>query len=157
MRQNLSKKLSQGFTLIETLLVMGILALLLSIAIVAINPARQFALANNTKRSSDVGAILNAIQQYMVDNLGNMPVGMPTGGAGNRIIASGAGNADLCSSLVPKYLAALPADPSATNSAPIVNCSSYNTGYVASVSATDNRISVSAPNAQLGISIAVTR
>ena len=72
MRQNLSKRLSQGFTLIETLLVMGILALLLSIAIVAINPARQFALANNTKRSSDVGAILNAIQQYMVDNLAEL-------------------------------------------------------------------------------------
>ena len=153
----MKRKLSSGFTLIETLLVMGILALLLSIAIVAINPARQFALANNTKRSSDVGSILNAIQQYMVDNLGNMPVGMPAGGAGTRVIASGAGNADLCSSLVSKYLAALPTDPSATNSAPIINCSSYNTGYVASVSASDNRITISAPNAQLSASIAVTR
>lgn len=154
--KTLSKN-QEGFTLIETLLVMGILVLLLAIVIIAINPARQFATANNTKRSSDVVAILNAIQQYMVDNLGNLPVGMPAGGAGVRTIASGAGNADICSSLVTKYIAALPADPTATSSAPIINCSSYNSGYVASVSATDNRITVSAPNAQLGATIGVTR
>lgn len=153
-------KAQHGFTLIETLLVMGILALLLTIALVAINPARQFATANNTKRSSDVGTILNAVQQYMVDNSGALPAGMPLAGAGSKTIGSGAGNADICLSLVPKYIAALPADPTASQSgggAPVTNCSSYNTGYVASMSATDNRITISAPTAELGKQISATR
>ncbi len=47
----MDKKLQQqkGFTLIELLVVIGILTVLLSIVLVAINPARQFSQANNTK------------------------------------------------------------------------------------------------------------
>ena len=146
-----------GFTLIEILLVIGILVLLLSIVIVAINPARQFANANNAKRSSDVNAILNAIQQYMVDNRGSLPPNMATGSA-TVTIATGVGNADICSSLVPRYIAAFPSDPNSTaGGSPITNCNSYNSGYVASMSATDNRITISAPNAQLGITVGTTR
>ncbi|MCX6791622.1 MAG: type II secretion system protein [Candidatus Gottesmanbacteria bacterium] len=52
----------RGFTLIELLVVIGILAVLLAITLIAINPARQFSQANDTKRASDVNAILNAIE-----------------------------------------------------------------------------------------------
>ncbi len=62
----------RGFTLIELLVVIGILAVLLAIVLVAINPARQFAQANDTKRSSDVNAILNAMHQYAADNKGSL-------------------------------------------------------------------------------------
>ena len=148
----------KGFTLIEILLVIGILAILLAITIVAINPARQFASANNTKRNSDVSTLLNAIQQYVVDNKGSLPSGMPASAGAQLTIASGATNADICSSLVSKYIAALPSDPtSVSGGSPIINCNSYNSGYVASISATDNRITISAPNSQLGASIGVTR
>src|SRR6476660_8622212 len=66
-------KLTKGFTLIELLVVIGILAILLAITLIAINPARQFAQSNDTKRKSDVNAILNAIGQYSADNDGGLP------------------------------------------------------------------------------------
>ena len=69
-------KKQKGFTLIELLVVIGILAVLLAITLIAINPARQFAQANNTKRRSDVNAILNAVNQYMADNKGSLPAGI---------------------------------------------------------------------------------
>jgi len=53
----------EGFTLIEILVVIGMIALLAAIVIVAINPARQFAQGRNTQRTSNVNTILNAIGQ----------------------------------------------------------------------------------------------
>src|SRR5579859_1810977 len=100
---------ARGFTLIELLLVIGILALLFGITLIAINPARQFSQANNTKRSSDVNAILNAINQYMADNKGQLPgSGIIT--TALQTIQSTAFNT-FCSNLVPQYVAALPVDP----------------------------------------------
>src|SRR3954470_20084976 len=91
-------KSQKGFTLIELLVVIGILAVLLSITLIAINPARQFAQANNTKRSSDVNAILNAIGQYQAENHGTLPANMPAAGAAAVTIRGGAvGNVgDIC-------------------------------------------------------------
>src|SRR5689334_22363540 len=68
----------RGFTLIELLVVIGILAVLLAITLIAINPAKQFSQANNTKRRSDVNAILNAIDQYAADNKGSLPTNINT-------------------------------------------------------------------------------
>lgn len=101
---------TKGFTLIEVLIVIGILAVLAGIVLVAINPARQFRQANNTERESNVNAILSAIGQYTVDNKGTLPTEIqsdedPIGGAGGDDFA------DLCDALVPKYLPALPVDP----------------------------------------------
>lgn len=149
------KKTQKGFTLIELLVVIGILAILLAIVLIAINPARQFASANNTKRQSDVNAILNAINQYMADNHGSLPAGMPAAGAVAAEISNS--GADLCTGLQTKYLAALPQDPNSNNGAPITSCASYDTGYKVSVSSADSRVTVTAPLAQLGATISVTR
>lgn len=161
-------KNQKGFTLIELLVVIGILAVLLAITLIAINPARQFQQANDTKRSSDVNAILNAVNQYMADNKGALPagVGVCTGSGGCAIKGGTNSNTqvDLCTILVTKYLAALPVDPTAgtdgsTVGSPVADCAnhtSYDTGYSIVVSSTDNRITVSAVG-QITNPITVTR
>ena len=144
----------KGFTLIELLLVIGILATLLAITLIAINPARQFQAANNTRRISDVSAILNAINQYQAEHSGALPTTIPT-----TTTVIGKSTLDICAALVTTYLAALPVDPSTNGGAAVTDCtSSYNTNYTASMSATNSRIIISAPATEGGISpISVTR
>ena len=146
-------KLQKGFTLIELLVVIGILAILLSITLIAINPAKQFSQANDTKRHSDVLAILNAIDQYAADNKGVLPSGITT----SALPISDSG-ANICSLLVTTYIAQLPVDPLTNGGTPVATCSgSYNTNYTVLKSAVDNRVTVSAPATENGPVITVTR
>ena len=141
--KKLSIKNQKGFTLIELLVVIGILAVLLAIVLIAINPARQFAQANDTKRRNDSLQILNAVWQYAAENNGNLPAGLTT----TQLEISTTG-ANICADLVPTYMTALPVDPS-LNQSDVVNCAaSYSTGYEASKSAT-GRVTIVAPDAQL--------
>ncbi len=151
------KKTQQGFTLIELLVVIGILAILLAITLIAINPAKQFAQANDTKRRSDVNAILNAINQYMADNKGVLPAGIPVAPAAAATISDTGAN--LCATLVTAYLAALPVDPLTNNGAPVTDCTTaYDSNYTIVQSATDNRVTVTAPATEIDpVDISVTR
>jgi len=146
MKKNLLKR--SGFTLIELLVVIGILAILLSIVLIAINPARQFAQANNTKRRSDVVTILNAVSQYAADHKGVLPAGIAalTAGAAPTEIASGGagGVGDICTDLTVtvQYVPALPSDPKGpANGAQITNCAAYDTGYQVARDAS-NRVTI---------------
>ena len=150
----------KGFTLIELLVVIGILAVLLAITLIAINPARQFEQANDTKRASDVNSILNAIDQYAADNAGNLPPGMPAPGASASAISNTGAN--ICQFLTPTYIANLPSDPttgSPTGSIPGSGAAcqaAYNTGYTVSVaSGSAGRVTVSATG-QIRGAISVT-
>lgn len=67
-----------GFTLIEILLVIGLIAILAAIVIIAVNPARQLEKARDTERLADVYTILNALQQYAVDHGGSFPDNLST-------------------------------------------------------------------------------
>jgi len=147
-------KNQKGFTLIELLVVIGILAVLLAITLIAINPARQFSQANNTKRRSDVSAILNAVDQYMADNKGVLPTGITT--AEQTIANSGA---NICTALVPQYLAALPVDPQTNNGVAITEAGcegAYTTGYTIKKDALNNRVTVTATTIELDDPISAT-
>ncbi len=159
-------KNQKGFTLIELLVVIGILAVLLAITLIAINPARQFSQANNAKRRSDVNAILNAVNQYMADNKGLVPAGIPEEpAAALNIQDAAAGGADICALLVPTYIAALPTDPQVNSGAggvgaAISNCAQvggYNTGYTIRKSPVNNRITVGTTVTELSDPVSVTR
>lgn len=141
-------KKKSGFTLIELLVVIGILGILLAIVLIAINPARQFAQANNTARRSDVTTLLNAIHQYAADNKGKLPLHMPVSTDSSVQIMSGAAASvgDICSSISPTYVASLPTDPT-LNIPAISDCTSYATGYFVAVDAA-GRVTVSAPGAE---------
>ena len=132
-----SKKVgSKGFTLIEILVVIGIIAVLAAIVIVAINPARQFAQARDSQRLSNINTILNAIGQKMADNKGvfnanGCPNTLPS--ATTSIVTSGGTQGDL-SCLVPTYMSIMPTDPTAASGA--------NTGYEVYQEASTGRVHV---------------
>ena len=155
---------SKGFTLIELLVVIGILAVLLAITLIAINPARQFSQANNTKRRSDVNSILNAVNQYMADKKGAVPAGVTTTALTIKKPV-GTDGVDICAILVPTYIAALPTDPKTGvgtgvgAGAAVTDCTqaAYDTVYTISQSVANSRITVTATGAELQESISVTR
>ena len=138
-------KKDSGFTLIELLVVIGILGILLAIVLIAINPARQFAQANNTARRSDVNSLLNAIHQFAADNKGKLPTNMPAKGAAAVNISSTAGN--ICADISPTYIAQLPIDPT-LNTPAVGDCAvAYDTGYQVSVDSS-GRVTVAASGAE---------
>jgi len=148
----------KGFTLIEILIAVGIIAILAAIVIIAINPARQFQRARDSQRWSDVNAILNGVHQRMVDNKGSFAEGATCDAlpavASNITSTVAVGNVDLCDCLVTTYLAALPFDPSVSG-ASFTDCTDYSTGYTIMQAAT-GRITVAAPGDELD-TITVTR
>lgn len=157
----LLKNKNKGFTLIELLIVIGILTILLAITLVAINPARQFAQANNTQRQSNVNAILNAVHEYASDHKGTLPTGI-TSTLKTITSTAGATNVDLCSLLVPTYIADIPVDPTAGTKTPATSlCSdagaTYASGYTIVASGSASRVTVTAPSAELGVTISITR
>lgn len=152
-------KQNKGFTLIELLVVIGILAILLSITLIAINPARQFGNANNTKRRSAVTQILNAIGAYQAENGGILPTSVSGLTVDTATNISGTAMATLCDDLLPEYIPALPVEPS-DNLPDIVqaDCAAgtWDTGYQIERDAT-NRLTVSAPTTDNNEIISVSR
>ncbi|MFH0864543.1 MAG: type II secretion system protein [Candidatus Gottesmanbacteria bacterium] len=162
--QNMIKINKKGFTLIEILVVIGIIAVLATIVLIAINPARQFAQARDTQRVSNLEAILNAIGQRIADNQGKFNGSTTIAGVDvycglipttTNLIVTAASEAVEISSLsllstdsmtvssnklgclVPGYIPALPFDPTVGNS--------VSTGYKIVQDYNSGRITVFAP------------
>ncbi len=144
----------QGFTLIEVLVVIGIIAILAAIVIIAINPRRQFQQANNTQRWSNVNAVLNAVHQYAVEHNGQFPPGI--NGTAQSVCQSGVASTTCTGAsllpideyLSPTYLVSLPVDPTCVTA--------NSTCYTIATTSTD-RIVVAAPLAEQGEVVQVQR
>ena len=151
---NLKSQAQKGFTLLEVLLVVAIIAILAGIVIIAINPGKNLGDARNTQRSGDVNTILNGVYQYSLDNNGSLPSGITA--TATEICATGAAS---CTGLIDltalttagKYLVSLPKDPQCPT-----GCNTNGTGYRISKD-TNNRLIVTAPNAEQSKTISVTR
>ncbi len=150
---NINKK---GRDFVTFLVVIGIIAILASVVVVALNPARQFAQARNTQRFSNVNAILNAIGQNSADNKGVFTCAAGLIPTSTTNMASSSGAYDIANCIVPTYISLMPSDPSTAGSHYTSN-SDYNTGYSLVQSSSTGRITVSAPGQELGQVIAVTR
>ncbi len=145
-------KLNKGFTLLEILLVVALIAILAGIVIMAINPGKQLADTRNAQRRVDVNTILNAVYQYTVDTNGVIPASITV--TATEICKTGATD---CTGLIDlsalttneKYLTAIPRDPSGT-------CAAAGVCYEILKTA-NGRVTVSAPDAENGATIAVTR
>ncbi|KKP89603.1 MAG: hypothetical protein UR94_C0034G0004 [Parcubacteria group bacterium GW2011_GWA2_36_10] len=125
-----------GFTLIELIIVIAVIALLAATTFVAVDPAKRIGMARDAQRWQDVTAIADAIQQYIADNNGTFPSSTDSLiTAGNYFYLMGIGTSngagfdgDLCqnhtdvepgfgvllSNLVPTYLPTMPVDPIGT-------------------------------------------
>ena len=62
-----SARSQKGFTLIEIITALGVLAVLASIALVVINPVAQFQKAQDARRKSDLAQIQRALEAYYQD------------------------------------------------------------------------------------------
>jgi len=103
---------SKGFTLLEILLVVAIIAILAGIVIVAINPAKQLGSTRDAERKSDINTLYKAVNQYLIDK-GTPPLTITTTLTPICDPNQSCSGINL-SILVPTYLSSIPTDPLAT-------------------------------------------
>ncbi len=132
-------KSRSGFTLIEMIIVIAIIAIIAGAIFVAIDPARRLQESRNSVRSNDVVSILDAVMKYQADEEGShySTVAALTAGEYSQIGTATSGCNTGCdaqtteaacvdlSGIGSNYLANVPVDPSIGSDA--------KTGYYLSV------------------------
>lgn len=95
-----------GFTLIELVIVIGILGILAIFLLASLNPLAQFAKARDAQRKSDLAQIQKSLEQYYQDN-GKYP----SNDASYQIVNINGQSVTWGSSLWTPYMDTVPADP----------------------------------------------
>ncbi len=149
-------KQRRGFTLIEILIVIGLIAVLAGVLIVALNPARQFSQARNAQRWNNIDTILSAVIANLTDNRGTFTCAAGVIPATATKMANGSGNYDIGPCLSPTYAVSLPFDPSAAG-AHWTSTTDYDLNYTIQRDATTGRITIAAPGAELAQVITMVR
>lgn len=169
--QNPLNPLTQhGFTLIELIVVIGILVFLIAVVLVAIDPGRRFAESRNAQRWQEASSILSAVLTYQADNDGthltavtnltgdlNYIIGTDGSGCDSGCTQAGTTQAACAnlSGLVDTYIASIPIDPDTTT------WGTGKTGYYIVKAVTSGRITIGAcvPQSEGGTTptISVTR
>ncbi|HXK32305.1 MAG TPA: prepilin-type N-terminal cleavage/methylation domain-containing protein [Candidatus Paceibacterota bacterium] len=110
-------KKTRGFTLMEVIIVVAIIAILASAVLIALNPAKNLRDARNATRWSQMNSITNGIYSYVIENKGLYPDCLST--TTGRIIydedaSSTAWNLvdiETCDELTPIFLPSFPKEP----------------------------------------------
>jgi len=151
----------EGFTLVELLIVIAIIVILFAVILVAVDPPKRLGQARDAVRRQDVRDILEAVQQFMVDNDGTYPTGLDSVAASFQMLGTDAAACDGCApettlaacldisgDLVEEYLADIPFDPATGDAG--------NTDYAINRTAGD-RIEIVACTPEIAASISVKR
>ena len=148
--------------MIELLVVIGIIVILFSIVLIAVDPARRFAQSRNANRFEDVRDLVEAVLTYMTDNGGNYPSGIDAITTSSQVLGTATTGCDttctatttvsscldLSSALVGGYIAEIPKD--------LKSGTVSNTDYALNKDA-DGRIRVTSCDPELGVGISVAR
>ncbi|OGH11267.1 MAG: hypothetical protein A2857_06605 [Candidatus Levybacteria bacterium RIFCSPHIGHO2_01_FULL_36_15] len=103
---------------------MGIITTLTTFIVVSLDPVTRFAQARNSRRITDIDSILVAIQEYIVDNNGDLAsTGVTTTekqlgtclSGGNTACSDAAADCLNLTSTLSKYLKSIPIDPNGTS------------------------------------------
>ena len=98
-----------GFTIVELLIVIVVIAILAAISIVAYNGIQQR--ARDSQRSNDIATIQKALEMYHVNNGGYPACSVTAYQPGGVRGSCYSDSVNFVAALSPKYLAAVPKDP----------------------------------------------
>lgn len=146
----------RGLTLIEVLITIVLVAILGGFVVVSLNPVGQLASARNNQRLSNLNTILNSISQNAADSKGIFTCSAGAIPTLTKRMAIGAGNYDIASCLIPIYTSVLPFDPK-DPLAHFTSQTDYDTGYTIIKNASSGAVTLSAPSAESGKVISVSR
>jgi len=132
----------KGITLIEFILVIGVIAILTGIIVASQNPLGQLARNRNIQRRNDITEIAQVVHQFKIHHKNQFP--KTNSNEEIKKCDETTSASDLSDSLTPDYLTVIPSDPN--DQSDYLICQTE-----------QGQIKVTAPKAELNQKISITR